>query len=44
MGSRRNADAIRRGILEPNADTAQGYAAVAGVMPATFGSQLRRTP
>jgi mono/diheme cytochrome c family protein len=40
MGGRRSADAIRRGILEPNADTAQGYAAVAGVMPATFGSQL----
>ena len=34
------AEQIRRSILEPNADTAQGYAAVAGTMPQTFGQQL----
>ena len=34
------ADRIRRGILLPNADTADGYAALAGTMPATFGEQL----
>lgn len=40
IGSRLSADLIRRGILEPNADTAQGYAAVAGTMPQTFGQQF----
>ena len=40
MGSRIGRDGIRRGILAPNADTARGYEAVAGVMPATFGDQL----
>ena len=40
MGGRLDEAQIRRGILEPNADTAQGYAAVAGVMPATFGQQF----
>lgn len=34
------ADRIRRGILLPNADTAAGFAAMAGTMPATFGEQL----
>jgi mono/diheme cytochrome c family protein len=40
MGARIDADRIRRGILEPNADTAQGFAQFAGTMPATFGQQL----
>lgn len=40
MGARASADRIRRGILEPNADTAQGFAPFAGTMPATFGEQL----
>ncbi|HEX6939906.1 MAG TPA: c-type cytochrome [Longimicrobiales bacterium] len=40
VGARLTADAIRRSILEPSADTAQGYEAVAGVMPSTFGEQL----
>lgn len=40
VGSRLDDDAIRRAILQPNADTASGYEAVAGTMPATFGSQL----
>ncbi len=40
MGGRLSADQIRRGILEPNADTAQGYEAMAGTMPATFGQQF----
>jgi len=40
IGARLDADAIRRGILLPNADTAAGYAAMAGTMPATFGEQL----
>jgi mono/diheme cytochrome c family protein len=34
------ADYIRRSILYPAADTAQGYEALAGTMPATFGGQL----
>ena len=40
MGARLSAERIRRGILRPNADTAQGYAQFAGTMPANFGEQL----
>jgi cytochrome c551/c552 len=40
MGSRVSADRIRRGIVFPNADTAQGFAQFAGMMPQTFGTQL----
>jgi mono/diheme cytochrome c family protein len=40
IGATRDAAYIRRSILEPNADTAAGYEAVAGTMPATFGQQL----
>lgn len=40
MGGRISADRIRRGILEPNADTAGGYAQFAGTMPQNFGQQL----
>ena len=40
IGARLDRERIRGGILNPNADTAQGYEAVAGVMPATFGEQL----
>ena len=40
MGGQRTADQIRRGILQPNADTAKGYERFAGTMPATFGQQL----
>ena len=40
MGARLSADRIRRGILLPNADTAEGFAALAGTMPTTYGEQL----
>jgi mono/diheme cytochrome c family protein len=40
IGGRLSADRIRRGILFPNADTAQGFAQFAGMMPQTFGTQL----
>lgn len=40
MGGRINADRIRRGILDPNAETAAGFEAVAGTMPQTFGTAL----
>jgi mono/diheme cytochrome c family protein len=40
MGRRATADRIRRGIINPNADTAQGFAQFAGTMPQTFGQQL----
>jgi mono/diheme cytochrome c family protein len=33
-------DYIRRSILEPAADTAKGYEAMAGTMPPNFGDQL----
>jgi mono/diheme cytochrome c family protein len=40
IGTRLTAERIRRGILQPNADTAKGYEKFAGTMPATFGQQL----
>lgn len=33
-------DYVRRSILDPAADTASGFEAMAGTMPATFGNQL----
>jgi mono/diheme cytochrome c family protein len=40
VGARLSKDAIRQSILFPNADTAQGFAHLAGTMPANFGTQL----
>jgi mono/diheme cytochrome c family protein len=40
MGGRISTNRIRRGIVEPNADTAAGYAQFAGMMPPTFAQQL----
>ncbi len=40
IGRRLTADRIRRAILFPNADTAQGFAQFAGMMPQNFGTQL----
>lgn len=40
MGARLGSEQIRRGILDPNAEVAEGYASFAGTMPATFGQQL----
>ena len=40
MGARLSKDAIRRGILLPNADTAKGFEAMAGTMPTNFGTAL----
>lgn len=40
IGRRLRADAIRRGILEPNADTAAGFEQFAGTMPANFGQMM----
>lgn len=40
IGGRMSADQIRVSILEPGAAIAAGYETFAGVMPATFGSQL----
>jgi mono/diheme cytochrome c family protein len=40
IGARLDADAIRRSILDPAAEAAEGFEAMAGVMPATFGQQL----
>ncbi|HEX7050005.1 MAG TPA: c-type cytochrome [Longimicrobiales bacterium] len=40
IGARHDVAYIRRSILEPNADTAAGYEAVAGTMPPNFGQQL----
>jgi mono/diheme cytochrome c family protein len=39
IGRQRNAEYIRRSLLEPNADTARGFERFAGTMPA-FGQQL----
>ncbi len=40
LGSRRNAESIRRKILFPLSDTSRGYEAMAGIMPPTFGQQF----
>ncbi|HEY8469021.1 MAG TPA: c-type cytochrome [Longimicrobiales bacterium] len=40
IGARLDADAIRRSILDPAAEAAEGFDAMVGVMPATFGQQL----
>lgn len=40
VGSRRNAESIRRKILNPRSDTTRGYEAMAGIMPPTFGQQF----
>jgi mono/diheme cytochrome c family protein len=40
MGSRLTADQIRSGILDPNAETTEGFEAFAGTMPADFGGKL----
>jgi len=40
VGSRRNADSIRRKILDPMSSTAKGYEKFAGVMPKTFGIMM----
>jgi len=40
MGRRISAERIRRGILDPNAETARGYEQFAGSMPTTFGQTL----
>ncbi|HUE77017.1 MAG TPA: c-type cytochrome [Longimicrobiales bacterium] len=40
IGALRTPDHIRRSILDPNAETTDGYDAVAGTMPTTFGQQM----
>ena len=40
IGGRLDAAGIRKAILQPNADVSVGFEQVAGMMPATFGSQL----
>jgi mono/diheme cytochrome c family protein len=40
MGSRLTAEQIRDGILDPNAEVAEGFDQFAGMMPATFGQQM----
>ena len=40
IGTRLEPDEIRRSILDPNADIAEGFEQFAGTMPANFGEQL----
>lgn len=40
IGARRDAQHIRRSILDPNADTTEGFESVAGTMPPDLGDQL----
>ncbi len=40
IGARISADRIRRGIIDPDSEIAQGFDAMAGVMPKIFGDQL----
>ena len=43
MGRRIRADRIRRGIVDPAADTAAGFEKAAGMMPPIFGNMLTAT-
>jgi mono/diheme cytochrome c family protein len=40
VGSRRNAESIRRKILDPASSVTKGYEKLAGVMPKAFGSMM----
>lgn len=40
IGSRVNSDYIRNSILDPAAEVSEGYENFAGLMPATFGTQM----
>ena len=40
IGANATREYIRTSILQPNADTAQGYEQLAGTMPATYGQML----
>ncbi|OLD04331.1 MAG: cytochrome c [Deltaproteobacteria bacterium] len=40
VGSRRNAESIRKKILDPTSSIAKGYEKLAGIMPKTFGTML----
>lgn len=40
MGARISVDRIRRGIIDPNVEVADGFQQFAGMMPTTFGDQL----
>jgi len=40
IGARRNAESIRRKILDPAASVSKGYEQFAGVMPKTFGTMM----
>ncbi len=43
VGSRRNADSIRKKILDPASSTVKGYERFAGIMPKTFGTLMSAT-
>src|SRR5881394_1706774 len=40
VGSRRDAESIRKKILDPMSSIAKGYEKLAGIMPKTFGSMM----
>src|SRR5213593_4685041 len=40
VGSRRDAESIRRKILDPASSIAKGYEKLAGIMPKTFGTMM----
>ena len=40
VGARRDAESIRKKILDPMSSIAPGYEKLAGIMPKTFGSMM----
>ncbi len=40
VGSRRDAESIRKKILDPASSVAKGYEKLAGIMPKTFGTMM----
>jgi len=43
VGSRRDAESIRKKILDPASSIAKGYEKLAGIMPKTFGTMMNAT-
>ena len=43
VGSRRDAESIRKKILDPASSVAKGYEKLAGIMPKTFGTMMNAT-
>src|SRR2546423_7973689 len=44
VGARRNAESIRKKILDPASSVTKGYEKLAGIMPKSFGTMMNAAP